>query len=310
MKNYLRISRIDNIPKQIFIIPGIFLAALYTSIDNINLINIILGFICAILSASSNYVINEYLDRNNDKFHPLKKKRLFVEKKIDFKNVVYFYFILIIASLVLSYKLNEFFFITNALFIISGLIYNIKPFRLKDRIYLDVINESINNPIRLFLGWYMVVDNLSILPPVSLILFYWFSGGFLMTSKRLSEIKFFKKYSNSLNLKKYRPNYKYYSENNLTLVSIIYLMLISFNSAIFLLKYREELILIYPFLIILFSTYFYLSIRLPEKAIFPEKVYLNKIIILLTISTFILFFVLFYFDIPMLKILIQKTIFN
>ena len=208
MKNYLRISRIDNIPKQIFIIPGIFLAALYTSIDNINLINIILGFICAILSASSNYVINEYLDRNNDKFHPLKKKRLFVEKKIDFKNVVYFYFILIIASLVLSYKLNEFFFI------ISGLIYNIKPFRLKDRIYLDVINESINNPIRLFLGWYMVVDNLSILPPVSLILFYWFSGGFLMTSKRLSEIKFFKKYSNSLNLKKYRPNYKYYSENN------------------------------------------------------------------------------------------------
>ena len=87
-------------------------------------------------------------------------------------------------------------------------------------------------------------------------------------------------------------------------------MLISFNSAIFLLKYREELILIYPFLIILFSTYFYLSIRLPEKAIFPEKVYLNKIIILLTISTFILFFVLFYFDIPMLKILIQKTIFN
>ena len=173
-----------------------------------------------------------------------------------------------------------------------------------------MINESINNPIRLFLGWYMVVDNLSILPPVSLILFYWFSGGFLMTSKRLSEIKFFKKYSNSLNLKKYRPNYKYYSENNLTLVSIIYLMLISFNSAIFLLKYREELILIYPFLIILFSTYFYLSIRLPEKAIFPEKVYLNKIIILLTISTFILFFVLFYFDIPMLKILIQKTIFN
>ena len=310
MKNYLRISRIDNIPKQIFIIPGIFLAALYTSIDNINLINIILGFICAILSASSNYVINEYLDRNNDKFHPLKKKRLFVEKKIDFKNVVYFYCFLIIASLTLSYKLNQFFFITNALFIISGLIYNIKPFRLKDRIYLDVINESINNPIRLFLGWYMVVDNLSILPPVSLILFYWFSGGFLMTSKRLSEIKFFNKYSNSLNLKKYRPNYKYYSENNLTLVSIIYLMLISFNSAIFLLKYREELILIYPFLIILFSTYFYLSIRLPEKAIFPEKVYLNKIIILLTISTFILFFVLFYFDIPMLKILIQKTIFN
>ena len=307
MKKYLRICRIDNIPKQIFIVPGIFLASLYTSIDNINFWYIILGFICAILSASSNYVINEYLDRKNDKFHPLKKKRLFVKEKIDFKKVFYFYFFLIITSLVLSYKINQFFFITNILFIISGLIYNLKPFRLKDRVHLDVINESINNPIRLFLGWYMVIDNLSLLPPISLILFYWFSGGFLMTSKRLSEIKFFYKYSNLSKLKKYRPNYKHYNENNLTLVSIVYLMLISFNSAIFLLKYREELILIYPFLIILFSTYFYLSITLPEKAIFPEKIYLNKIIIFLTITTFILFFVLFYFDIPMLKILIQRT---
>ena len=29
----------------------------------------------------------------------------------------------------------------------------------------------------------MIIDNLSILPPVSILLVYWFSGAFLMSSK-------------------------------------------------------------------------------------------------------------------------------
>ncbi len=130
-----------------------------------------------------------------------------------------------------------------------------------------------------------------------------------MSSKRLSEIIFFKKFSKIRNLIKYRPSYKHYNENNLTLVCIVYLMLVSFNSAIFLLKYREELILLYPVIILLFSTYYYFSIKLPDKAIFPEKVYLNKYIILLTFLSFFLFFMLFYFDLPLIKNLIQETIY-
>ena len=131
-----------------------------------------------------------------------------------------------------------------------------------------------------------------------------------MSSKRLSEIIFFKRFSKIKNLIKYRPSYKYYNQNKLTLVCIVYLMLISFNSAIFLLKYREELILLYPIIILLFSTYFYFSIKLPDKAVFPEKVYLNKYIVLLTFLTFFLFFLLFYFDLPLIENLIQKTIFK
>ena len=40
----------------------------------------------------------------------------------------------------------------------------------------------------------MIIDNLSILPPVSILLVYWFSGAFLMSSKRLSEIIFLKNF--------------------------------------------------------------------------------------------------------------------
>ena len=37
--------------------------------------------------------------------------------------------------------------------LVMGVLYNVRPFRTKDRIYLDVLSESINNPLRLMLGW-------------------------------------------------------------------------------------------------------------------------------------------------------------
>ena len=64
-----------------------------------------------------------------------------------------------------------------------------RPFRAKDLIFFDVIVESINNPIRMFIGWFAIVDNALI--PLSLVLFYWFLGAFMMNAKRLSEWKKF-----------------------------------------------------------------------------------------------------------------------
>ena len=94
-----------------------------------------------------------------------------------------------------------------------GLLYNVKPIRLKDRPYLDILSESLNNPIRLLLGWYAVI-NLT-LPPSSLILSFWMGGAFLMTVKRFAEIRSVKKKY----LQKYRASFKFYTENLLLLKS-------------------------------------------------------------------------------------------
>ena len=51
-----------------------------------------------------------------------------------------------------------------------GLIYNVPPIRSKERPYLDVLSESINNPIRLLLGWFVVTERE--LPPASLVVIY------------------------------------------------------------------------------------------------------------------------------------------
>src|SRR3546814_7486775 len=56
------------------------------------------------------------------------------------------YLLLAVIGLFLASRLGTSFFYTSLLFIFSGLMYNLKPFRTKDKAHLDVISESINNP--------------------------------------------------------------------------------------------------------------------------------------------------------------------
>lgn len=303
--DYWRISRPDNIAKHIFIIPGIVLAIIYQPFQIDYLENIFLGILSSILAASANYTINEFVDHKTDRFHPLKKNRALLKININKNKIITFYFSLVFFSILLAINVNKYFTYTILAFLFSGIIYNIKPFEFKNKIYLDILNEALNNPIRLFLGWYMIFSDLSSIPPASFILFYFFVGAFLMTSKRLSEIIFFKKFGNIRSLIKYRSNYKYYDQTNLTIAAIFFLMLISFNSAIFLIKYRIELILVYPVITILFTLYFYMTIKSPEKGVFPEKVYLDKYIIILTLISFMLFFILYNFDMNFLNPLLK-----
>ena len=48
--------------------------------------------------------------------------------------------------------------LTAAALWIMGCLYNFSPVRTKDVPYLDVLTESINNPLRLLLGWSAIID--------------------------------------------------------------------------------------------------------------------------------------------------------
>ena len=61
------------------------------------------------------------------------------------------------------------------------------PIRTKEWAYVDVLSESINNPIRLLLGWFALVT--SHVPPASLAISYWMAGAFLMAVKRYAEYR-------------------------------------------------------------------------------------------------------------------------
>ena len=131
----------------------------------------------------ANYVLNEWLDKDFDKYNPIKKFRPAPSNLIVPKLVYLEYFFLAISCIIIASFLNFFFITSILLFILSGLLYNVKPFRTKDIIYLDVLSEALNNPLRLALGWFSVSS--SSLPPSSLFIIFWFGGAFLMAIKRL-----------------------------------------------------------------------------------------------------------------------------
>ncbi|MFD1961118.1 UbiA family prenyltransferase [Novosphingobium panipatense] len=115
-----------------------------------------IGVLSAIAIASANYVINEWLDRESDAHHPVKYRRTAVSLQLAPEIVYLQYAIFAVFGLLLASVLGSAFLVTSAAFLLSGLVYNVRPVRSKDRPFLDVISESVNNPIRLGLGWLMM----------------------------------------------------------------------------------------------------------------------------------------------------------
>ena len=187
LSNYIAIARPDHWFKNVFVLPGTVIAALFADIPFSQFAwPMLIGLISTCLIASANYVIDEWLDAECDRHHPVKKQRPSANGDIKASLVYVEYGILSVAGLCLAAIVSTYFLATGVVFLIMGIVYNVRPFRTKDRVFLDVLSESINNPIRLSLGWFVVISNP--LPPSSLVFGYWMGGAFLMAVKRYAEL--------------------------------------------------------------------------------------------------------------------------
>ena len=180
MKNYIKIARPDHWVKNAFILPGSAIAVLLTDFTFAPdvIIRFIAGFMATCFIASANYVINEWLDAEFDKYHPTKKNRPVVSENMKFSLVMTEYAVLIILGVVCSLAVGRVFLYMELWLLIMGVLYNVKPIRTKDIPYLDVLSESINNMIRLLLGWFIITSDFQ--PPISILIGYWFAGGIMI----------------------------------------------------------------------------------------------------------------------------------
>ena len=146
MKNYIKIARPDHWVKNAFIIPGLAIAILLTDFvfSSDVIVRFILGFMATCFIASANYVINEWLDAEFDKYHPTKKYRPVVSENMKLSLVLIEYAVLIVLGIGLSYMVGKMFMLMELWLLIMGVLYNVKPIRTKDIPYLDVLSESIN----------------------------------------------------------------------------------------------------------------------------------------------------------------------
>lgn len=185
---YVQLMRIDHWIKQLFILPGAACGIFFINTDVLSLTTrVLIALLATSIIASANYVINEYLDAPTDKFHPTKKYRTAVMSSMDARVVWGLWGVLSVAGLATGLLVNVPFTVTLASLWIMGILYNVKPLRTKDITYLDVLSESVNNAIRLMLGWFVVIQTM--LPPSSIIIGYWMAGAFLMATKRLAEYR-------------------------------------------------------------------------------------------------------------------------
>lgn len=305
MRKYIRIMRLDHWIKQFFIVPGTVCALLMTKAQaDASMVQAFwVGFFSTCFIASANYVINEYLDAEFDRYHPTKKFRSVVSEDVKGWVVWLLWSVLTVVGLELAYMLNFQFFLMELWLWLMGLAYNVKPIRTKDVAILDVLSESVNNMIRLLCGWFVVAP--AVLPPCSLMLGYWMLGAFLMATKRYAEYSMIDDPDVAA---RYRKSFQFYTEKSLLISAFFYAMCAVFFLGIFLIKYRIELVLIVPFLMGLFCYYFWLSFKEDSAVQKPEKLYHERYLMMYCAFMVVLFVALMAVDLPALKVLTDMAL--
>ncbi len=299
LSDYLAMMRPSHWVKHVFILPGIVLAYILIPRPLSELfVPVAVGLVSAALCASANYVLNEWLDAESDAFHRSKSSRPAVTRELSRLGVWVEYVVLVVCGLGLAIIVSKLFFLTSVLFLVSGLIYNVPPIRTKDTAYLDVLTESLNNPIRLTLGWVMVAP--TTLPPGSLLLAYWMGGAYLMALKRLAEYRGARDHGQLESLGDYRKSFATYTEDSLVLSSFLYALLAAFFLAVFLIKYRVEYLLSLPVFAALFVCYFRIALKQESSAQEPEGLFREKTLVIVVVLLALSLTLLTWIDIPVL----------
>jgi len=318
LKEYIAVIRPDNWVKNVFMVPGmLFALSIFHTPFTLSLgVKILVGVISICLIASANYVINEYLDKSFDKYHPLKKNRSSVISVINPVILYSEYVLLAVVGLALGYLVSIKFMSMAFLLLVMGVIYNVKPFRSKDRVFLDVLSESVNNPIRFAAGWFIFSPSLGIpntkwdldwintFPPVSIIIAYWMGGAFLMATKRFAEYRLI---ADPTIAGQYRRSFKFYTENSLLVSMFFYAITSAFFLGIFLIKDRIELLVSFPFFALLFSWYLRIGLLTDSPVQGSEKLYTRKWFMVYLMLFTALLCVLMFVEIPWLHWFLQHA---
>jgi decaprenyl-phosphate phosphoribosyltransferase len=268
--DYVSLARPDHWCKNAFMVLGVLLAYFYHPelLGWGQVITIGWAILATCLIASSNYVLNEILDAATDREHPVKRRRPIPSGRIRVPLSDAEWVLLGLAGLAMATAVNRPFASSALFLLVMGLVYNVRPVRSKDLPYVDVLSESINNPIRLLLGWFAV--SAVEVPPVSLLIAYWMIGAFFMAAKRFSE---YRSIGDAAVAGAYRRSFRHYDERTLLVSMFFYVTCFALFLGVFIIRYHLELILSFPLIAGFVCYYLFIAFEAESAAQNPERLY-------------------------------------
>lgn len=290
---YVKVMRPDHWLKNVFIFFGHVVAIALTglTVDASLVGKVLLSLVPACLLASANYITNEILDAPFDRVHPTKKLRAVAAGTVSIPLLWALMAVLSAAAFAMAVAwFNPGYVLALALLLASGIVYNVQPLRLKDRAFLDVISESFNNPIRLWLGWFALVEpsegagpvRMLLSVPLSIILAWWFFGALLMAGKRYAEFRFIGDAETS---GRYRRSFQVYTERSLIISMITYANFFCFCMGVAITVYRPNLLFVFPLVVIAIIVYFHHAMTTEGARLEPEQLMRNPALIACTLAT-------------------------
>ncbi len=309
VRAHLQIARLDHSIKNLFVLPGVIVPlSAYPAMASWHLAStLVLAFVSITLVACSNYVINEVLDAPFDRLHPIKKNRPAARGVVNVPVAYVQWLLMMVVGIALGLLISKLFALTALVLWIMGCVYNIPPIRTKDVQYLDVLTESINNPLRMLLGWYAVTAamGMPLVPPISLLIAYWMIGCYFMGLKRFSELS---EIGDRTVAGNYRASFKHYTPESLLVSVLFYASTAMLFLGAFIIRYRIELILGFP--LVAFTMAIYLKIAFkPQSAVQnPEKLYREPLLMASFLATTLVMAILLFVRMPRLERFFDPTL--
>ena len=306
---HLAIARLDHSIKNLFVLPGVIVPlSVVPGLWNAPVIHrLLVAFIAITLVACSNYVINEVLDAPFDRLHPIKKNRPAARGLVHVPLAYLQWLLMMGGGIALGLTISKMFALTALVLWIMGCLYNFPPVRTKDVPYLDVLTESVNNPLRMLLGWYAVISLMPqpLVPPVSLLIAYWMIGCYFMALKRFSELT---EIGDRSLAGAYRASFKRYTPESLLVSVVFYASTAMLFLGAFIIRYRIELILGFPFVALTMAIYLKLAFKKDSAVQNPEKLYREPLLMASFLSTALVMCILLFVRMPLLETYFMPTL--
>ncbi len=155
MKHIIKLLRVHQYMKNLFVFAPLFFSFSFTST---NITNTFVVFVLFSLIASSIYILNDYMDIEEDRQHPKKKFRPLASGEVSKNSAKILFLTLSLISLISAYFININLFIVLIIYFILNIAYSIK---LKHITIVDIFIIATGFVLRLFAGASVIETPLS-----------------------------------------------------------------------------------------------------------------------------------------------------